>query len=159
MKKVLLAILLAAVMTGVYGLAASITVTGVQNLGSDTAGVSAPDVSISAVTWDLDASDPSKVEEIDMTWDPATTTTIDAGTYTFTVAVDTDTTTYQIESGTVTVPATSTTGASLTTTGAVSATVASVGTTGAITQIDLTVDLEPDVDASTIDTIIVTVQS
>jgi hypothetical protein len=69
LKRIAIASLLAlAIFGAVYGLAASMTVSGVKNLGSGSATVSAPG-SVSAVKWVLDSNDPSKVASVVLTTD------------------------------------------------------------------------------------------
>ena len=67
LKRIVIASLLAlAIFGAVYGLAASMTVSGVKKLGSGSATVSAPG-SVTAVKWVLDSDDPSKVASVVLT--------------------------------------------------------------------------------------------
>jgi hypothetical protein len=68
LKRIAIASLLAlAIFGAVYGLAATISVTGVQKLGAGTASVTAPNVT--SVTWNLVSNDPTLVDSVTLVFD------------------------------------------------------------------------------------------
>ena len=78
MRNVLLAILLAAVMTAAYGFAASMTIATHQLLGGGDADVSIP-VNVSNITWSLDITNPAYVKSIEIEFKEKLAGSIPAG--------------------------------------------------------------------------------
>ena len=57
------------VTVGIFGFAASISVKNVKTVGSGSATVKAPDTKITSVTWNLQATDSSRVDKVKLTWE------------------------------------------------------------------------------------------
>jgi hypothetical protein len=76
-KRIAIASLLAlAIFGAIYGLAASLSVSGVQKLGSGSSVVSsAPNAQVTSVSWVLLSTNYSKVDKVDVTLGPVSGTT------------------------------------------------------------------------------------